>query len=232
MVDAPSVATVALQAGIVLAFLEALRRRNVPAAVNAAVSFGASLVPLAFALATDVGWATTAGTGLSVWVALAGLVHSIGMLGPYDSIRWWDGLTHAISATLVAALVYAAALVALGQGWPTRTATPGVLGVTILLTGAVGVFWELIELVARDVEDRYGVDPVLVHYGRRDTAVDLVVDVGGAVAVLALDVRLFVPLAAQFPGRTRPVLLGVGVIVVLGSALIAAWLQVGVSDPT
>lgn len=228
MADPLALATVALQAAIVVAGVEGVRRRNVPAVVNAAVSFAATLVPVLVGLGTGLGLGPTVDTGLTLWIALAGFLHAVGMLGPYDTVGWWDVLTHGVSAALVAALLYAAALVAIGSGWPTRNASVGVIAVTLLATFAVGVFWELVELVARDLEVRYGVDPVLVHYGWRDTSVDLVVDVAGAAAVVVLDVRVFVPVAAQYPESTRTVFLGVGAAVVLGSLLMALWIRVGV----
>lgn len=230
MADAVVLATLSLLAAILLAFLEGVRRRNVPAAVNASVSFSAAALPLVVGSVTNVGQEPIVGSGLALWVGLAGFLHSVGMLGPYDSVRWWDVLTHAVSAALVAALVYAGALVALGSSSSTRVATAGVVGVTVGLTVGAGVFWELIELVARDLEDRYGVDPVLVHYGWRDTAGDLVVDVGAVVAVVALDVRTFVPIAASAPGWTGTLLLGTGAIVALGSLLMVLWILLGVED--
>jgi len=69
----------------------------------------------------------------------------------------------------------------------------GLAVLTVVLTLAAGVFWELIELIARDVGRRYDVEPVLVHYGRRDTTLDLVFDVVGALLVVGFDVRVFVP---------------------------------------
>lgn len=220
MADALFLGTIVLQVAILVTLLEGLRRRNFAAVVNALVAFGATLLPFLVAggLAPSV---------LPLWIALAGFLHSLGMLGPYDTVAWWDLLTHAVSGTLVAALVYAAALVALA-GPPV---TAGIVGVTLLVTVAAGAFWELLELVARDLGERYGVDPVLVHYGWRDTAVDLVVDVAGAALVVGLDVRLFVPAAARFPEATRLLLVSASGAVVAGSLAAAVWIRYGVEDP-
>lgn len=228
MVDPLAVGAVALQAAILLALLEGVRRGNVPACVNASVSLAATLVVLLAGLVSGVGVGETAALQLVLWVALAGFLHSLGMLGPYDSIGWWDVLTHAVSAALVGALLYAAALVVLAPSSPAPPATAAVVGVTLGLTAAVGGFWELIELVARDLEDRYGVDPVLVHYGWRDTALDLVVDVAAAAVVVLLDVRAFVPLAARAPGVTRSLLAGTAGIVAVGSLLTGLWIRLDV----
>jgi hypothetical protein len=98
--------------------------------------------------------------------------------------------------------------------------------VTVLFTFAVGVLWELVELVAREVATYLDVEPVLVHYGWRDTGLDLVFDVLGAVAVVGLDIRLFLPLAEEFPGATQRLLAWSGGAVVVGFLLTATGLAI------
>lgn len=188
------VGLVVLQCGILAILLTAVRRENTAAVVNALAVFVATLLPLAVEVAVRVvlGRTVSLGSALPLWIAVAGCLHAYGMLGPYDSIWWWDLLTHAVSAALVAALAYAAFLV---------TSTSGIAAVSaIALTFIVGIGWELIELVAREVGERYDVEPVLVHYGWRDTAIDLVVDVVAAMVIVLADVRVFVPIAEQLSG--------------------------------
>jgi hypothetical protein len=214
--------TLLLQAGLVVTAVEGARRRDVAAAVNGLVSLCAALLPAAVAAAGSVDF----GPILPLWVAFAGLLHSVGMLGPYDSTWWWDHVTHTVSAALVAALVYAGVVTVARAGGVGLG--PGAAGaVTVALVFAVGVFWELVELAARRAGERFGVEPVLVHYGPRDTAFDLVFDLVGALAVVTADFRAFVPVADRFPGATRVLLLGVGATAVVGSALLALWTGVG-----
>ncbi|WP_226013402.1 hypothetical protein [Halomicrobium salinisoli] len=201
----------------------AIRNRNVPAIVNALASLAVTLLPLAVdalagtVLARDV----TVGPALPLWIGTAGFLHSIGMLGPYDTVWWWDSLTHTLSAALVAALVYAGLVVV--AGWSDGILDAGsVAAATVALTFLGGVFWELIELLAREIGDRYDVEPVLVQYSRRDTALDLVFDVVGALAVVLADVRTFVPLAEQAPRATRTLVTAGGAVVVGGSVLFTA----------
>lgn len=111
----------------------------------------------------------------------------------YESTWWWDHLTHTVSGVLVAALIYAGLVVTR----PT-TGSGSVAAATVLFTFAVGVSWELLELVAREVGERYDIEPVLVHYGWRDTAFDLGFDLVGALLVVLLDLRIFVPVVDQF----------------------------------
>ncbi|MCG1003198.1 MULTISPECIES: hypothetical protein [Halobacterium] len=215
-----AVATAALAvllAAIAFVLALAVRRGNAAAAVNA----GASLVVGAVAVAAATGFAFGqrgfVAPELAFWTAVAGLLHAIGMLGPYESVWWWDHLTHALSAALFTALVYAGLLVAVGDAASTSVVAVAAVGFTV----AAGVCWELGELVARAVGERYDVEPVLVYYGWKDTAYDLVFDVVGALLVVVFDVRVFVDLAATAPGVTRQILVWVGVAIVAGSVSMA-----------
>ncbi len=219
MTGATTLGVALLLAGMGAVLLVAIRNRNVPAIVNAITSLVLTLLPVAVGVVgrAAVAWDVTVGPALPLWIGAAGFLHSLGMLGPYDTIWWWDSVTHTLSAALVAALVYAGLIVA-GDVVPTLGS---VAVTTVAFTLLGGVFWELIELLAREVGDRYDVEPVLVHYSWRDTALDLVFDVVGALVVVLADVRVFVPLAEQAPRATRTLVVAGGAVVVGGSALLA-----------
>jgi hypothetical protein len=229
MTDTISIGLVVLQAGIVVALLEALRRRDIATAVNALVSFIAVLLPVLVESIFRSVFAQSVGLGpeLPLWIAAAGCLHSFGMLGPYDSVWWWDNLTHMVSAALVAALIYAGLIVIARHSSILSPSSSSIAALTILFTFAVGVFWELIELVAREAGRRYDIEPVFVHCGWRDTALDLVFDLVGALLVLLFDLRIFVPIADQVPDVTRTVILGSGLVIVVGSVLMALSVELG-----
>lgn len=108
-----------------------------------------------------------------------------------------------------------------------RITWPGGIGtITIVFTFVLGVFWELIELVGRDVADRLDVEPVLVHYGWGDSALDLVFDVIGALVVVVLDLRVFVSIVEGIPALTERVVVAIGWFVVLGSIAMALFVGV------
>lgn len=223
-----TVGAVALQMGILTSLYVGLRRDNLAAVINAAVAFCVAVIPVVLDLLIRTGVSSSSGLGstLPLWMGLAGFLHTLGMLGLYESTGWWDHLTHTVSATLVAALVYAALMVV---EWPAKgeglTRTEIVVG-TIGLTLVAGIFWELLELVARDLGDRYGINPVLVVYGVRDTVLDLGFDLVGALVVVGMDLRVFVPIAAAYPTETGS-LLGAGVgVFIIGSVLMAVGLAV------
>lgn len=217
-----------LQLGILVLLVDAIRRRHVPAAFNATLALLVALVP---AIGTAVGnwtglggWAY--GPALPLWLALAGFLHSLGMLGPYDDFWWWDHLTHTVSAGLLAALVYAGLLVAAGHPSGAWIPAGWVWLVTIGIVFLVGVLWEVFELAARVVAERLGYEPFLVNYGRYDTLFDLGFDLLGAIIVVVLDIRVFVEILAPYPEFSGSLVLGFGGVSIVGSVvlgLVVAW---------
>jgi hypothetical protein len=207
-----------LVVGIVATMVEGVRRGSGAVIVNTVAALGVTLVPPAVLLPLDVATSTQVGE-LTLWIAAASFLHSLGMLGLYESVAWWDHLTHTLSAGVLAAVFYAASIVAIPPKLGAERAL-AVAGVTVALTLAMGVAWELIELVARELGKRYDIEPVLVHYGRRDTALDLLFDTVGAVVVLTADVRVFLPIIERFPEAASVVLAGsaVGCVVGIGVA--------------
>jgi hypothetical protein len=208
-----SAAAALLQAGILATLVEAGRQRNVAAAVNALVALVVALLPWALGRVT----ALDIGPVLPLWLGVAGLLHAVGMLGPYDTVPWWDHVTHFVSASLVAALVHAGVVVNYGGTVPDG----GIATATILFTVAAGLFWELVELVARELGEQFDIEPVLVHYGWRDTILDLGFDLVGAVVVVVVDLRVFLPVAEQVVRPARRPVLWSSVAVVVGTALLS-----------
>lgn len=229
MTDGIAVAIALVQAGIVVVLLVGVRRQNVPAVVNAIASFCAALLPqlVETSLRYFLGISVHFESVIALWIAVAGLLHAIGMLGPYDTVWWWDYLTHGLSAGLVAAVIFAGLIVTSRQAAGLAAAPSVVALATVAFTFAVGVFWELIELTAREIGERFDVEPVLVHYSWRDTVSDLLVDAGAAVVVVGADLRLFLPIAERFPRLVHGIVVGTGVGILVGSVVLA--LLVGIS---
>lgn len=184
------VAYAGVLAGIVVGLLIALRSADGPAVANAVGAIVVALLPALVEVAFGVAGLAVAFTpALSLVLAVAGLLHVVGMLGWYDTVSWWDHLTHTVSAAIVAAVVHAS-LHTIDAGIPGVELSAGyVAAFTLLFVLAAGVCWELVELYAREVGERVGAPPVLEHYGLRDTALDLVFNAIGAVLVIGADVR-------------------------------------------
>ncbi len=228
MIDLWAISILLFQSAILSVLIVAVRRRDVAAAINTFGSLVLTLLPtvLEAVVHTGSGRALVVAPSLVLWLAVAGFLHSLGMLGPYDSTWWWDHLTHTVSAALVAALLYAAFLVTVPSPTEYMPWPGGVGTLTVVFTFVIGVFWELIELVAREIGDWYDIEPVLVYYGWEDTALDLVFDVVGALVVVVLDVRVFVSTVERFPIVTERLLVASGWLVVLGSITMALFITV------
>ena len=157
-------------------FVEALRQRNQNAIVNAVLMFTATSLP-------DVAerrYSVEFRPWQRVYVELALLAHAVGFLGPYDDVWWWDHVTHTLSATLLGGIFH---VVAQFRGRnPERDVLASIVG--------GGVLWESLEYVIHLVSDRLGVEPMLVHYGPRDTLKDLLFNLLGGLLVIVFGDRL------------------------------------------
>lgn len=217
----------ALLAGLLATVVAGTWRRNLPALANALVSLAVAIAPpfVPVVLGTVSVPVLDVAPVLSVWLATAGLVHTIGMFGPYDTVWWWDHVTHTLSATLLAAIVYAILLAAEPSVAGVELGGAGRIAGTIGITVALGVVWEFLELGAREAGKTRGVDPILEFYGLRDTGLDIAFDALGAVIVLLLDLRIFLSLV-EGDADLAATLLGVTVAGgFLAAAAIAAWIE-------
>ncbi|KAB1185172.1 MULTISPECIES: hypothetical protein [Haloferax] len=161
---------------IVAVFIEGVRRRAPGAMVNAIFSLVGTFVPELFERVFGVEFRPWQ----RVYVESAMLTHSLGMLGPYDDVWWWDHLTHAHTATIVGGLVH---VVSHRRG---RDPDSRVVA-TIVCTG---IIWELAEYGIHSAADRLGIEPILVSYGRADTVLDLVFNLVGAFLVVLFGDRV------------------------------------------
>lgn len=202
---------------ILVVLIIAIIRQQTAAAVNAVAAFAAALTPWLIELTTPLNLPPV----MTLWLGIAGLLHAIGMLGPYSTIAWWDYLTHTISGGFVATVAYSALIVVTepNAGW---LVTGGTIGATV----AVGIVWELLELVARSIGDRYNIPPVLVVYSWRDTTIDLIVDGLAAVIVVAVGLRPFVLVFEQIPQLPTLLIVTIGVSLgvsgILGALVLAS----------
>ncbi|MFA1611518.1 hypothetical protein [Halobellus rubicundus] len=175
----------AMQFLLALMFLSGLALRNAGVAVNALVGLLVTFLP--GVLEEDLGIPIDA--GLALWITAAVFLHGLGTITipgigkPYADIWWWDHLTHALSASLVAAVGYATTR-AVDIHSDAVTFPPRFQFVFILLfVLAFGVFWEVIEFAIGLAASLTGTPGVLTQYGLGDSMLDLVFDTVGAVLV-------------------------------------------------
>ena len=189
-----SVVAIVLVAGIVLG--------SIGVVVNAALALVVTTLPTVLRRDYDIYLSPV----LSLWIAGAVALHAVGMVVLYDHVWWWDHLTHFVSAALVAGVGYALT-VTLDEHSDAIHFPQSFLTVYIfLVTVAAGVFWELLEMLGRELARTYGFEAVLVVYGLEDTMLDLIFDMFGA-AVVALvggdSLREFVRLPTAWSQHER-----------------------------
>jgi hypothetical protein len=160
--------------------------RNTGIIVNTAVGLGVTqLVPI---LERDYG--IPMDPALTLWITAAVFLHAVGVVGfpgspqnLYASVWWYDHVTHALSASVVAAAGYATARAVDLHSAEVRLPPRFMFAFILLLTLAFGVFWEVIEFTIGETAALLGGAPVLTQYGLDDSMLDLVFDSVGAVVV-------------------------------------------------
>lgn len=171
-----------LQVAIVGALLAGLRRRDPSVVTNGAVSLVFAVIPGRIETAYDVRFCPWQ----RLWVSAAALVHTLGMLGPYDRIWWWDHLTHTLSGVVVAS----AADIGFRSRPEVRERASLPFDARMMWIGGVtvgfGLLWEFLEYGIHAVADHRDFEPLLVHYGRFDSVADVAFDLLGAGLVILL----------------------------------------------
>lgn len=179
----------AMEMGLVGIFFIGLERGEPGIVVNAGIGLlVAQLPPI---LRED--YEVPVDPALALWLTAAVFLHALGTVGIpgtelrsfYASVWWWDHVTHALSASVVAAAGYTAAR-AVDAHSPEVHFPPGFMFAFILMVVlAFGVFWEVIEFAVSEIAHLLGTDTVLTQYGLSDSMLDLVFDTVGAVVVAA-----------------------------------------------
>lgn len=170
-----------LQVVVVATLVVGLLTRNLSVVVNATLALTLTFVPAI--LRRD--YRIELDAGVTLWITLALCLHTLGMLGIYAGVWWYDHVTHTLSATIVAAAGYVVARAA-DEASEAIYLPPRFMFVFVLLfTLGLGVIWEVLEFFARLGAELLGLDPVLVQYGLEDTLLDLLFDTLGAVLVAA-----------------------------------------------
>lgn len=120
---------------------------------------------------------------LGLWITLAVFLHTLGSAGLYAGLAWWDHLTHAMSASLIAGVGYTFArgidLHSDGIELPRRFYFVFLFVVVL----SFGVVWELFEFGLDIAAAETGISMPLAQHGLEDTIRDLVFNATGALLV-------------------------------------------------
>lgn len=179
----------AMQVLIVLFLGIGIERGSTGLIVNALVALGVTFLPAALEREYDL----PMDAGLTLWITSAVFLHALGVAGipgltgnlyaETSPIPFWDHITHALSASVVAAVGYTVAR-AIDEHTEAVYLPSRFMFVFILVfVAAFGVFWEVLEFAIGGAAAAVGSGSVLTQYGLEDTIYDLVFDLVGAVIV-------------------------------------------------
>jgi hypothetical protein len=120
---------------------------------------------------------------LGLWITAAVFLHTIGSAGLYGRIGWWDHLTHATSASLVAAVGYTAARAIDLHSDDIHIPRRFFFVYIFVVVLSFGVVWELFEFGLDIVANATGVTMPLAQHGLDDTVRDSMFNSVGALLV-------------------------------------------------
>jgi hypothetical protein len=166
-----------MQGGLVLLLLFGIFRKDLSTTVNATTGLVLTFVPHVITRKYHI----KQDTGLVLWLTLAIFLHTIGTFEFYEYINNWDHITHALSASVVAAAGYTL-IRAIDIYVDEIYIPPRVLFIFILIfVLAMGVVWEIIEFLSDELTSTLGFNAILAQHGIGDTMLDLMFDLFGAV---------------------------------------------------
>ena len=115
---------------------------------------------------------------LNFWIVLALFLHVIGgFSGFYDNVPYWDHITHAMSASLIAALGFVVVVTVDKYVETIHLPRPFLALFIMMFTMAIGVLWEIMEFVNDQTFSSR------LQYDLDDTMVDMVFDAFGGFIV-------------------------------------------------
>lgn len=151
------------------------------AITNGAIAFGITLLPSLI----ERNYSLTLDPWLAMWITTAVFLHTLGSAGLYAQIGWWDSITHAMSASLVAAVGYTAARAIDLHSDDIHVPRRFVFVYILVVVLSFGVIWELFEFGLDVVADATGLTMPLAQRGLDDTVRDLMFNSLGALVVAA-----------------------------------------------
>jgi hypothetical protein len=193
------VAVRGMQAVVAVVFLAGVVLPNASLAVNGGLGLVVTFLPAI--LRRD--FRIRLSTGLSALVTTAVLSHSLGMVTLYETVGWWDHLTHALSGFLVAGVGYTTARTLDRHSESVSFPREFLFLFVLVFTLALGVLWEVLEFVGRRIAIATGNEPVLVQYGLEDSMLDLVFDAVGAVLFSLVGTRQYEAVVESVLERLR-----------------------------
>ena len=120
---------------------------------------------------------------LGLWITTAVFLHTLGSAGLYGQVFFWDNVTHAMSASLIAAAGYTAARAVDLHSDEIHVPQPFVFVHIFVIVLSFGVVWELFEFGLDIVATTTGLEMPLAQHGLDDTVRDMMFNSVGALLV-------------------------------------------------
>jgi len=106
---------------------------------------------------------------LALWITAAAFLHTLGSAGLYGHIFFWDNITHAMSASLVAAAGYTVARAVDIHSDDIHVPRRVAFVYIFVIVLSFGVVWELFEFGLDIAADATGLEMPLAQHGLDDT---------------------------------------------------------------
>ena len=120
---------------------------------------------------------------LGLWITTAVFLHTLGSAGLYAQFSWWDSMTHALSASLVAGVGYTAVRVIDLHNEKIHLPKQCVFVYLFIVVLAFGVIWELFEFALDLLSAETGLTMPLDQHGLDDTVVHMLYNSLGALLI-------------------------------------------------
>jgi hypothetical protein len=174
--DKQRLATGMMQAGLFLLLIIAIIINDLHTAINAVVGLTVTFVPSFITRKYNI----SLDPGLTLWITLAIFMNALGTFAFYDNVARWDNITHALSASVIAAVGYAL-IRAIDIHTDEIYIPPKMLFLFILLfVLATGVLWEILEFLTDEITAELRYKAVLAQHGINDTMTDMSFNMLGA----------------------------------------------------
>jgi hypothetical protein len=183
-----------LQAAIAGLVVYGLVRSKFAVAINGGAALAVTALPAL--VRREYGYRMDA--GLVLWITVAVLLHTVGMLGFYRRVGWYDQVTHTVSATVVAGVGYAVFRTFEEHSGEVDAPADFRAVFVVVFVLAVGVLWEVLEFGVGPLSRALGVEAPLVVYGVDDIVTDFVFNAVGALVVALWGTDRFADLVGLF----------------------------------
>jgi hypothetical protein len=120
---------------------------------------------------------------LGLWITTAVFLHTLGSAGLYTRVFFWDNITHAMSASLIAAAGYTTARAIELHSDDIHIPNRFIFVYIFVIVLSFGVVWELFEFALDIAADVTGLAMPLAQHGLDDTVRDMMFNSVGALIV-------------------------------------------------